>query len=50
MGRVVQGIFAALAQDGAQGVSLGDEVENVTNRRLIVDLAEKRWLSAIYRM
>jgi putative tryptophan/tyrosine transport system substrate-binding protein len=41
-------VFAALAQDGAQGVIVGDESENVTNHRLIVELAEKGGLPAIY--
>jgi putative ABC transport system substrate-binding protein len=41
-------VFAALAQDGAQGVIVGDEPENVTNRRLIVELVEKARLPAIY--
>jgi putative ABC transport system substrate-binding protein len=41
-------VFAALAQDGAEVISVNDEAENVTNLRLIVELAEKARLPAIY--
>jgi putative ABC transport system substrate-binding protein len=41
-------VFAALAQDGAEGIVVDDEVENSTNRKLIVELAEKSRLPAIY--
>ena len=41
-------VFAALAQDGAEGIVVDDEVENFTNRKLIVELAEKSRLPAIY--
>ena len=41
-------VFAALAQDGAEVISVNDETENVTNLRLIVELAEKARLPAIY--
>jgi putative ABC transport system substrate-binding protein len=43
-----QRVFAALAQEGAEGLLVSDEAENVTNRRLIVELAEKGRLPAIY--
>ena len=41
-------VFAALAQDGADGLLVSDEAANVTNRRLIVELAEKGRLPTIY--
>jgi putative ABC transport system substrate-binding protein len=41
-------VFVALAQDGAEVISVNDEMENVTNFRLIVELAEKARLPAIY--
>jgi putative tryptophan/tyrosine transport system substrate-binding protein len=41
-------VFAALAQEGADGLIVSDEPENVTNRRLIVDLAEKGRLPTVY--
>jgi putative ABC transport system substrate-binding protein len=41
-------IFAALAQEGAEGLLVMDESENVTYRRLIVELAEKGRLPTIY--
>jgi putative tryptophan/tyrosine transport system substrate-binding protein len=41
-------VFAALAQDGAEVISVNDEAENVTNLRLIVELAGKARLPAIY--
>jgi putative ABC transport system substrate-binding protein len=41
-------VFAALAQDGAEGLVISDLSENVTYRRLIVELAAKHRLPAIY--
>ena len=41
-------VFAALAQDDAGGVLVADELEHITNRKLIVELAEKSRLPAIY--
>jgi putative ABC transport system substrate-binding protein len=41
-------VFAALAQDGAEVILVNDEAENVTNLRLIVELAERARLPAIY--
>ena len=41
-------VFAALAQEGAQGIIVADEPANVRNIRLIVDLTEKGRLPAIY--
>jgi putative tryptophan/tyrosine transport system substrate-binding protein len=41
-------VFAALAQDGAEGLVVNDQAENVTYRKLIVELAEKRRLPTIY--
>ena len=41
-------MFAALAQEGAEGISVNDEAENGTNISLIVELAEKARLPAIY--
>ena len=41
-------VFAALAQDGAEGIMVNDEEENVANLKLIVELAEKTRLPAIY--
>ena len=41
-------VFAALAQDGAGAIVVGDEEENMANLKLIVDLAEKIRLPAIY--
>jgi putative tryptophan/tyrosine transport system substrate-binding protein len=41
-------VFAALAQDRAQGIVVNDEEENMTNLKLIVELAEKTRLPAIY--
>jgi hypothetical protein len=34
-------LFAALAQEGAEEILLTDDPENVTNFRLIIELAEK---------
>jgi putative ABC transport system substrate-binding protein len=41
-------VFAALAQEGAEGLVVLDEAENLTYRRLIVELAEKGRLPTIY--
>jgi putative tryptophan/tyrosine transport system substrate-binding protein len=41
-------VFSALAQEGADGLFVTEESENVTNRRLIVELAAKGRLPAIY--
>ena len=41
-------LFAALAQEGAEEILLTDEPENVTNFRLIIELAKKGRLPAIY--
>jgi putative tryptophan/tyrosine transport system substrate-binding protein len=43
-----QRVFAALAQEGAEGLVVSDEAENVTYRRLIVGLAAKGRLPTIY--
>jgi putative ABC transport system substrate-binding protein len=41
-------VFAALAQEGADGLYVTEESENVTYRRLIVELAAKGRLPTIY--
>jgi putative tryptophan/tyrosine transport system substrate-binding protein len=41
-------VFAALAQDHADGILVTDTSENITNRRVIIELAEKGRLPAIY--
>ena len=41
-------VFAALAQDGADGILIADELEHITNRELIAELVEKNRLPAIY--
>jgi putative tryptophan/tyrosine transport system substrate-binding protein len=41
-------VFAALSQNGAEGIAVGDEVENMENQKLIIELAEKSRLPAIY--
>jgi putative ABC transport system substrate-binding protein len=41
-------VFAALAQDGAQGIVVNDEEVHVVNLKLIVELVEKTRLPAIY--
>src|SRR5262249_43756155 len=41
-------VFSALAQEGAEGLLVVDENENLSYRRLIVELAEKARLPAIY--
>jgi putative tryptophan/tyrosine transport system substrate-binding protein len=43
-----QRVFAALAQEGADGLVVTEESENVTHRRLIIELAAKGRLPAIY--
>jgi putative ABC transport system substrate-binding protein len=43
-----QRVFAALAQEGAEGLLVSDEAENTTYRRLIVELAAKGRLPTIY--
>jgi putative ABC transport system substrate-binding protein len=41
-------VFASLAQIGADGFNVSDESENVANRKVIVELAEKYRLPALY--
>jgi putative tryptophan/tyrosine transport system substrate-binding protein len=41
-------VFAALSQDGAEGIVVDDEEENMVNHKLIIELAEKSRLPAIY--
>ena len=41
-------VFSALAQEGAEGLVVTDENENLSYRRLIVELAEKGCLPTIY--
>jgi putative ABC transport system substrate-binding protein len=41
-------VFAALSQDGAEGIMVLDEAENIANLKLVVDLAEETRLPAIY--
>ena len=43
-----QRVFAALAQEGAEGLVVSDSSVNFTYRRLIVELAEKGRLPTIY--
>jgi putative ABC transport system substrate-binding protein len=43
-----QRVFAALAQEGAEGLLVSDEPENNTYRKLIVELAAKGRLPTIY--
>jgi putative tryptophan/tyrosine transport system substrate-binding protein len=43
-----QRVFSALAQEGADGLVVYDDVENITFRRLIVELAAKGRLPTIY--
>jgi putative tryptophan/tyrosine transport system substrate-binding protein len=43
-----QRVFLALAQEGAEGLLVTDEAENVTYRTLIVELAAKGRLPTIY--
>jgi putative tryptophan/tyrosine transport system substrate-binding protein len=41
-------LFAALAQEGAEMIAVTEDAENVTNLRLIIELAEKGRLPAVY--
>jgi putative ABC transport system substrate-binding protein len=41
-------VFAALSQDGAEGIMVVDQEENIANLKLVVELAEKTRLPAIY--
>jgi len=41
-------VFASLAQAGADGILVTEEPENLTNPELIVELAEKYRLPAVY--
>jgi putative ABC transport system substrate-binding protein len=41
-------VFAAMAQDGVDGLLVNGQPENITNRQLIVALAEKARLPALY--
>ena len=41
-------VFAAMVQEGADALLVSGQMENTTNRRLIVELAEKYRLPAIY--
>jgi putative ABC transport system substrate-binding protein len=43
-------VFAATAEDGADALLVNQEPENVTNVKLIVELAEKHRLPAIYTL
>ena len=43
-----QRVFAALAQEGAEGLAVTEESENLKNRRLIIELAAKSRLPTIY--
>jgi len=43
-----QRVFAALAQDGAEGLLVTDESESISYRRLIVELAAKHRLPSVY--
>jgi putative ABC transport system substrate-binding protein len=41
-------VFAAVAQDGAEGMVVTDQVEHIANAKVIVGLAEKNRLPLIY--
>jgi putative ABC transport system substrate-binding protein len=41
-------VFAALAQEGAEGLVVTDDSENITHRRLIVELAAKGRLPTVF--
>jgi putative tryptophan/tyrosine transport system substrate-binding protein len=41
-------VFAALVDSHADSIFVSEEVENITNRKLIIELAEKTRLPAIY--
>jgi hypothetical protein len=43
-------VFAAIAEDGAKALVVNSEPENVTYLKLIVELAEKHRLPAIYTL
>jgi putative ABC transport system substrate-binding protein len=43
-----QRVFAALAQEGAEGLMVSDEAENTAYRRLIAELAAKGRLPTIF--
>ena len=43
-------VFAALVEDRADAIVVTQELENITNRKLIADLAEKNRLPAIYAL
>ena len=40
-------VFAALVQERADAILVNEEVENITNRNLIVELADENRLPAI---
>jgi putative tryptophan/tyrosine transport system substrate-binding protein len=41
-------VFASLVQGGAEGILVSEEDENITNQKVIVELAEKNRLPVIY--
>ena len=41
-------VFAAFAQDRAEAFAVSEENENLSNFKLIIELAEKYWLPAMY--
>jgi putative ABC transport system substrate-binding protein len=41
-------VFAAVAQDGAEGMVVTDQVEHIANAKVVVGLAEKNRLPLIY--
>jgi putative tryptophan/tyrosine transport system substrate-binding protein len=41
-------VFTSIVQGGADGMQVSDEVENITNAKVIAELAEKNRLPAIY--
>jgi putative tryptophan/tyrosine transport system substrate-binding protein len=43
-------VFAALVEDRADAIVVTQELENITNRKLIAELAEKNRLPAIYAL
>jgi putative ABC transport system substrate-binding protein len=43
-------VFAALVNDQADAIIVSEDLENITNRKLIVELAEKNRLPAIYAL
>jgi len=48
MSKSTGGVFAALGQEGAEGLVVLEQNENIAYRRLIVDLAEKWRLPTMY--